>query len=125
MRIEGAHALITGGASGLGEAAATRLASRGAKVFLVDLPDSAGPETAARLGADTQFVPADVTVESEVASAVAIAAQHGPLRIVVNCAGVATAGKLLGREGPLPLNAFMRVIAINLGGTVKDRKSVV
>jgi len=118
MRIEGAHALITGGASGLGLAAAEHLASRGARVFLVDLPDSDGEQVAARLGSDTRFVPTDVTVESQVASAVALAAQDGPLRIVANCAGVATPGKLLGRDGPLSYDTYMRVVAINLGGTV-------
>lgn len=118
MRIEGAHALITGGASGLGLAAAQRLVSRGATVFLVDLPDSDGPRVAARLGGDTQFIPTDVTDEAQVASAVALAGKDGPLRIVANCAGVATPGKLLGRDGPLSYDAYMRVVAINLGGTV-------
>jgi NAD(P)-dependent dehydrogenase (short-subunit alcohol dehydrogenase family) len=118
MRIEGAHALVTGGASGLGLATARRLLGRGARVFLLDLPSSPGEEVAAQLGADARFVPGDVTNVADVAAAVDAAAQDGPLRIVANCAGVATPGKLVGRDGPLPLEKYLRVININLGGTV-------
>jgi NAD(P)-dependent dehydrogenase (short-subunit alcohol dehydrogenase family) len=118
MRIDGAHALITGGASGLGLATAKRLLSRGAKVFLLDLPSSPGEKVASELGDGARFLPADVTSVSDVTAAVAAAAEGGPLRIVANCAGVATPGKLVGRDGPLPLDAYLRVLAINLGGTV-------
>lgn len=118
MKIAGAHAIVTGGASGLGLATATRLMARGAEVFLVDLPTSDGVAVAARLGELARFVPADVTSVDQVAEAVAAASSTGPLRIVANCAGVATPGKLVGRDGPLSLEAFMTVVAINLGGTV-------
>lgn len=118
MRIEGSHALITGGASGLGRATAERLLAKGARVFLLDLPSSPGETAAADLGANAHFLAGDVTSVDDVRAAVAAASADGPLRIVVNCAGIATPGKLLGREGPLPLETFMRVVSINLGGTV-------
>jgi NAD(P)-dependent dehydrogenase (short-subunit alcohol dehydrogenase family) len=118
MRIEGSHALVTGGASGLGRATAERLTAKGARVFLLDLPSSSGERTAAEIDHGATFVPCDVTSVSEVQAAVSAASLDGPLRIVVNCAGVATPGKLVGRGGPLELDAFMRVVSINLGGTV-------
>ncbi len=140
MDIKGTVALITGGASGLGAATARRLFDAGASVVLVDLPTSAGDAFAAELntrgeapvavhveapGAGNRnepankavFVPADVTSEDEVQAAVNAAVALGPLRIVVNCAGIATPGKVLGRDGVLPLESFNRVIQINLVGT--------
>lgn len=117
MKLEGASALITGGASGLGNATATRLAAAGVSVVLVDLPSSAGADAAARLGANSRFVAADVADESQVQQAVDAAVALAPLRIVVNCAGVATPGKVLGRDGILALADFTRVIQINLVGT--------
>ena len=130
MDIKGTVALITGGASGLGAATARRLFDAGASVVLVDLPGSAGDAFAAELtasdaadgasaggGRKAVFVPADVTDEAQVQAAVEAAAALGPLRIVVNCAGIATPGKVLGRDGVLPLESFNRVIQINLVGT--------
>lgn len=136
MDIKGTVALITGGASGLGAATARRLFDAGASVVLVDLPGSAGAAFAAELNAQSRlqtgspeagspvqpgnravFVPADVTSEDEIQAAVDAAVALGPLRIVVNCAGIATPGKVLGREGVLPLESFNRVIQINLVGT--------
>ncbi len=141
MDIKGTVALITGGASGLGAATARRLFDAGASVVLVDLPSSAGDAFAAELNASAGagapaggaavggaaaggaavgravFVPADVTSEEQVQAAVDAAVALGPLRIVVNCAGIATPGKVLGREGVLPLETFSRVIQINLIGT--------
>lgn len=135
MDIKGTVALITGGASGLGAATARRLFGAGASVVLVDLPGSAGAAFADELNAGGSvqaapeaggpvqpgnravFVPADVTSEGEVQAAVDAAVALGPLRIVVNCAGIATPGKVLGREGVLPLESFSRVIQINLVGT--------
>lgn len=118
MQINGCVALITGGASGLGNATARALLGAGATVFLLDLPGEAGERAAAELGDGAHFVPADVTNEEQVASAVATAAAAGDLRIVVNCAGIGTPGKLNGKEGPLHLEDFLRVVRINLGGTV-------
>ena len=133
MDIKGTVALITGGASGLGAATARRLFDAGASVVLADLPGSAGADFAAELNAGSHvraeagsttgpanravFVPADVTSEDEVQAAVDAAVALGPLRIVVNCAGIATPGKVLGRDGVLPLENFNRVIQINLVGT--------
>jgi NAD(P)-dependent dehydrogenase (short-subunit alcohol dehydrogenase family) len=136
MDIKGTVALITGGASGLGAATARCLFDAGASVVLVDLPSSAGDAFAAELNAwgaahvdspgagerkeqanKAVFVPADVTSEDQVQAAVDAAVALGPLRIVVNCAGIATPGKVLGRDGVLPLESFNRVIQINLVGT--------
>lgn len=123
MDVAGAVALVTGGASGLGAATAKLLFDAGASVVLVDLPGSAGADAAASLmaGSSTtaraEFVPADVTREDDVRAAVSAATALGPLRIVVNCAGIATPGKVLGRDGVLPLETFNRVLQINLVGT--------
>ncbi|MFF5793142.1 SDR family NAD(P)-dependent oxidoreductase [Paeniglutamicibacter sp. NPDC012692] len=117
MQITDSVALVTGGASGLGAATARALHAAGASVVLLDLPSSKGAETAAALGERARFVAADVTNEDDVRAAIAAALEFGPLRVVVNCAGVATPGKVLGREGVLPLANFEKVIAINLTGT--------
>jgi len=116
MQIQGSGALITGGASGLGLATARALAAAGAHITLLDLPSSAGAEMAAELGG--VFAPGDVTSPEDAASAVAVANEHAPLRIVVNCAGIAPPAKVLGRDGsPAVLADFERVIRINLIGT--------
>jgi NAD(P)-dependent dehydrogenase (short-subunit alcohol dehydrogenase family) len=116
MDLADASALVTGGASGLGLATARRLAAAGASVTIVDLPASAGADVAAELGG--VFAPADVTDPEQVASAVATAAASGPLRVVVNCAGIAPPAKVLDREGvPTPLADFERIIRVNLVGT--------
>lgn len=118
MQINGCIALVTGGASGLGNATARTLIEAGAEVFILDLPGEAGEKAAAELGPKAHFLGADVTDEAAVRNAVEQAAAAGELRIVVNCAGVATPGKLVGREGPLSADAFMRVVKINLLGTI-------
>ncbi|MGO2049222.1 MAG: SDR family NAD(P)-dependent oxidoreductase [Microbacterium sp.] len=116
MQIQGSGALITGGASGLGLATARALAAAGAHVTLLDLPSSAGAEAAEEL--DGTFAPGDVTSPEDAATAVAAANEQAPLRIVVNCAGVATPAKVLDRDGtPAALADFERVVRINLIGT--------
>ncbi|MEV8240649.1 SDR family NAD(P)-dependent oxidoreductase [Microbacterium testaceum] len=116
MDISGASALVTGGASGLGLATARRLAAAGAHVTVVDLPSSPGADIAAELGGT--FAPADVTDAEQVAAAAARASEAGPLRVVVNCAGIAPPAKVLDRDGtPSPLGDFERVLRVNLIGT--------
>lgn len=110
-------ALITGGASGLGEATARRILDAGGAVVLVDLPNSRGEELAAELGDKAIFAAADVRDEEQVRAAVEAAGQLGELRIVVNCAGVATPGRILSRRGTLSLDAYRTVVEINLIGT--------
>lgn len=110
-------ALITGGASGLGEATARRILDAGGSVVLVDLPGSRGEELAAELGDRAAFAAADVRDEDQVRAAVATAAGLGDLRIVVNCAGVATPGRILSKRGTLDLEGYRTVVEINLIGT--------
>ena len=119
MKIEGKVALVTGGASGLGLAAATTLHDGGASVVIVDLPSSNGETVAKELGDRARFSPADVTSESEVQEAVATAANDfGGLHIVVNCAGVGFPGRVLTRDGaPNDLDRFEFVVRVNLIGT--------
>jgi NAD(P)-dependent dehydrogenase (short-subunit alcohol dehydrogenase family) len=117
MDIAGVTALVTGGASGLGLATATRLVSGGASVVVVDLPRSAGTEVAEQLGNRARFAAADVTSEADVRAAIDVAAELGELRIVVNCAGVGPAAKVLGRNGVHELELFSRTVLINLVGT--------
>lgn len=117
----GTVALVTGGASGLGNATARRLHAAGAAVVLVDLPRSPGEQAAAELNeirpGSALFATADVCDEGQVRAAIDRAATLGTLRIVVNCAGVATPGKVLGRDGVLPLESFAAVINVNVLGT--------
>ncbi|SEB02080.1 3-hydroxyacyl-CoA dehydrogenase [Leifsonia sp. 21MFCrub1.1] len=117
MQLDGCSAIVTGGASGLGNATAHALAEAGARVVIVDLPRSEGEKAAVALGPHARFVPADVTDEAEVQAAVDTASGLAPLRVVVNCAGIATAEKVLGRDGVIPLEHFERVIRVNLIGT--------
>ncbi len=119
MQIDGATAVVTGGASGLGRATATRLLADGAaRVVLLDLPGSPGAATAAELGERAVFVPGDVRSEADAARAVAVAAEGGPLRVTVNCAGLGKAGRTVAKDGsPYPLDDFRTVVEINLIGT--------
>jgi len=119
MRIDSSTvAVVTGGASGLGLAAARRLHDRGAPVVTLDLPSAVHAGVSGSFGEHAHFVSADVTSPDEVSTALDYAAGLGDIRIVVNCAGVATPGKVLGRGGPLPLADFGRVLRVNVVGTL-------
>ena len=117
MQLAGTVAVVTGGASGLGLATATELASAGVAVVLLDLPSSPGQSAAERIGDAAVFVPTDVTDERSVQAAIDRASELGPLRVAVNCAGVGTPGRVLGKAGPLPLDQFAKVVTVNLVGT--------
>ncbi|MGE4278863.1 MAG: SDR family NAD(P)-dependent oxidoreductase [Magnetospirillum sp.] len=116
MIVSNCSAIVTGGGSGLGAETARALAQQGAKVAVLDLNEAAVQEVAAEIGGFGAVC--DVTNAESVENAIAAArAQHGVARICVNCAGVATPGKVVGRKGPLALDAFAKVIQINLIGT--------
>ena len=118
MRIEGKTALVTGGASGLGRATVEALLHAGARVVVVDLPNSAGQEVAAELDDRAVFAPTDVTSADDVQAAIAMANDRfGGLHVAVNCAGVAWAARTVGRDGPHDLEAFALVHRVNVIGT--------
>ena len=117
MRIEGANALVTGGASGLGAATARRLHELGANVTLADLNEEKGNALAEELGDRTRFVVCDVTNPEQVQAAVDAAAEDGGLRVSVNCAGVGWAQRTASPKGPHPIEPFQIVVNVNLVGT--------
>ena len=117
MQIEGKVFIVTGGASGLGEATARMFVGRGAKVVLADI-NAAGQSLATELGGDTLFVRTDVTLEEDGTRVVAAAREHfGALHGLVNCAGILPSEKIVGRDGVHGLESFTRAIMINLVGT--------
>jgi 3-hydroxyacyl-CoA dehydrogenase/3-hydroxy-2-methylbutyryl-CoA dehydrogenase len=118
MQIADTVALVTGGASGLGEATVRTLADAGGRVMILDRPGSPGEALAAELGGDVAFSPADVSDEGEVAAAVARTVERfGAVHVAVNCAGIGIAMRTITREGPHPLDLFTKVIQVNLIGT--------
>jgi NAD(P)-dependent dehydrogenase (short-subunit alcohol dehydrogenase family) len=114
VEIKDAVAVVTGGASGLGLATTKRLLDAGAQVVVIDLR---GEEAVAELGDRAKFVETNVTDEAAVGKALDVAESLGPLRINVNCAGIGNAAKTLSKDGPFPLNAFKKVVEVNLIGT--------
>jgi NAD(P)-dependent dehydrogenase (short-subunit alcohol dehydrogenase family) len=114
VEIKDAVAVVTGGASGLGLATTKRLLDRGASVVVIDLR---GEEAVAALGDRAKFVETNVTDEAAVAKALDVAESMGPVRINVNCAGIGNAAKTLSKDGPFPLDAFKKVVEVNLIGT--------
>ena len=114
MDIKGAVAVVTGGTSGLGLATTKRLLGAGAQVVALDLK---GEEALADLGDRVQFAAGSVTDEAAVSAALDSAESLGPVRVVVNCAGVVNAVKTLSRDGVFPLDEFTKVIQVNLAGT--------
>src|SRR5262245_66610616 len=116
MEIEGQAAIISGGGSGLGRATAGALAAAGVRVAILDISEAAAGKAAEEIGG--LAIVADVTDAKSVEVAVATARErHGSARIAVNCAGIGTAGRIVGRDGALPLDAFRRVIEVNLIGS--------
>ena len=116
MLIEGQVAAVFGGASGLGEATARRLAAGGAKVLVADLNEDRARAVAAEI--DGFHVAADVADATSVEDAIAAATELGDLRIAVDCAGIATPTKLVRKGKPTPLEDFAKVLAVNLLGTI-------
>jgi len=118
VRIQDARAAVTGGASGLGHAVARRIVAAGGKVALLDVQAAAGQTAAAALGGNAAFIRCDVTSEAEVNGAMdAAASGMGGLNLLVNCAGVIGAGRVLGKNGPMAGEFFTKVVHINLIGT--------
>ena len=116
MDVEGHSAVITGGGSGLGAETARRLAGAGAKVAVLDLDEASAVATGTEIGGIG--LACDVSDAGGVEDAVARARDaHGPARICVNCAGIAPARRIVGRNGPAPLDGFRRVVEVNLIGT--------
>ena len=116
MDVRGQAALVTGGGSGLGAATCEALAEAGAKVAVLDRNEAAAQSVARRI--DGLAVACDVSDAASAEAAVARAREaHGPARLLVNCAGIGTAGRIVGREGPLALAAFEQVVRVNLIGT--------
>ena len=118
MKIDGRVALISGGASGLGEATARRLAGQGASISILDRDEERGTALASEFGDGSIFIPCDVTDESHVAAAVERSVEaFGRIDIVVNCAGIGVGARTVGREGPHNLDDFKRVMSVNVFGT--------
>ena len=118
MKIKDARAVVTGGASGLGNAVARHIVAAGGRVALLDVQEGPGRAAAATLGPETSFLRCDVTSEAEVNAAMDAAHSHlGGLNLLVNCAGVVGAGRVLGKNGPMAGEFFTKVIHINLIGT--------
>ena len=118
MKIADARAVVTGGASGLGLAVARHIASAGGRVTLLDVQEGPGSAAATAIGGHTSFAKCDVTSETEVIAAMDSARNAmGGINLLVNCAGVIGAGRVLGKNGPMAGDFFTRVVHINLIGT--------
>lgn len=118
MQISNQTFVVTGGSSGLGQATVEMIVANGGNAIIADLNKSAGEALASRLGACTRFVECDVSSEEHGKRAVAAAVSNfGGLQGLINCAGIGVPGKVLGKEGPLPLDKFAKIISVNLIGT--------
>jgi NAD(P)-dependent dehydrogenase (short-subunit alcohol dehydrogenase family) len=117
MEVRGNVFIVTGGASGLGGATSRALAAAGGKVIIADVQADKGEALASELGGGSRFVKCDVTTEADGKAAVAAAIGLGALRGLVNCAGIAIGEKTVGKDGPHQLDAFARVINVNLVGS--------
>jgi NAD(P)-dependent dehydrogenase (short-subunit alcohol dehydrogenase family) len=116
MQLKDQSAIVTGGASGLGAATARRLAAAGAKVAVCDLNAKLAESVAAEIGGVAVICDVSDAASAE-AAIVAASKAHGPARVLVNCAGIGVAKRVIGREGPMPLADFDKVIRVNLIGS--------
>ena len=124
MKLNQIRAVITGGASGLGNAVAQRLVAAGAQVTLIDVNEAAGQAAAKALGAAARFQTVDVTKEEAVTAAMQKAqSDMGGVNVAVNCAGIGWPRRMVNKEGPLPGEIFRKVIEVNLVGTLLVSKS--
>ena len=124
MQLDQVKAVVTGGASGLGFAVAQHLVAHGAQVALLDVNDDKGHAAAQQLGAAARYFRTDVTNEDGVAATLKDAqAALGGLNVVVNCAGLLGAGRVLGKEGPMPLATFATTVMVNLVGSFNVAKA--
>ena len=124
MQLNQVQAVITGGASGLGNAVAQFVVGKGGKVALLDVNEEKGRQAADALGNGTRFFCTDVTSESGVTANVSAAREAmGGLNVVMNCAGILGAGRMLGKEGPMPLSQFQATVMVNLVGSFNVAKA--
>ncbi|MBU6199414.1 MAG: SDR family oxidoreductase [Xanthomonadaceae bacterium] len=124
MEINQVKAVVTGGVSGLGLAVARHLVEHGASVALLDINDEKAAAAVDELGARASYRRVDVTSEDGVAAALAQAAEHmGGLNVAMNCAGILGAGRVLGKDGPMPLKTFQTTVMVNLIGSFNVAKS--
>ena len=124
MQLDQVKAIITGGASGLGHAVAQHLVAHGAKVALFDVNEEKGQAAAQALGGAARFHRTDVTSEEGVTANVAAAREAmGGLNVVMNCAGILGAGRVLGKEGPMALSQFQATVMVNLVGSFNVAKA--
>ena len=119
VKLAGKVALVAGGASGLGEACVRRLVAQKTKVMILDMDEAKGTKLADELGtSDALFVKTDITNPEQVAGALELSkSKLGSFHIAINCAGIAVGAKVVGKDGPMALNLFNKVIQVNLIGT--------
>ena len=124
MELSNSHAIVTGGASGLGAATTARVIAAGGKATILDRDVGRGEATAKELGGSARFRALDVTDEADAVAAIAESIEaFGPVTLAVNCAGVGTPGRIIGRKGVMPLDTYTTVIMINLVGTFNVLKA--
>ena len=124
MQLDHVKAVISGGASGLGRAVAEHLLRHDARVCLLDVDAARGAQVAAELGSAAGFLRTDVTDEAQVAGNLAQAAERmGGLNVAIACAGILGAGRVLGKDGPMPLAGFARTVGVNLVGSFNLAKA--